>query len=224
MMPSCPHHRQTLTTGRSMTDSVPSWADGEQPTTPSPTTDSTPGPDVPPMPAAPPTAATPAGKPSTRRTLTTLLIGAIAGAAIVGGTWYSTSRDHGDNGGSSITADGKPAAVEAAPDGTFTLNGEFVLTDGAIDDGTGGCQGSGGYDDIGLGTSVTVYDAAGAVIATSELVLSEFDRAAGTCTYDVSVPDVPGDQDFYQVEISHRGKIQLSAEEATSGAFAGSLG
>lgn len=204
-----------------MTDSTPSWADGEQPTPISSTP--SPEPAVPPMPATAP-AAPAAGKPGIRRTLTTLLIGAVAGAAIVGGTWYTTSRDHGDIGGSSITADGKPAAVEAAPDGTFTLNGEFVLTDGAIDDGTGGCEGSGGYDDIGLGTSVTVYDAAGAVIATSELVLSEYDRAAGSCTYDVSVPDVPGDQDFYQVEISHRGKIQLSAEEATSGAFAGSLG
>ncbi|WP_392838734.1 hypothetical protein [Streptomyces sp. LN500] len=206
-----------------MTDSTPSWADGEQPTT----TSSTPSPavpEVPPMPVAPPTADQAAGKPSTRRTLTTLLIGAVAGAAIVGGTWYTTSSSS-DTSSIAIATDGKPAsAAKPADDGTFTLNGEFVLTDGAIDDGADGCEGSGGYDDIGFGTSVTVYDAAGAVIATSELVLSEYDQAAGTCTYDVSVPNVPGDQDFYQVEISHRGKIQLSAEEATSGAFAGSLG
>lgn len=205
-----------------MTDSTPSWADGNQPTTPSSTTDLTPSPaapDVPPMPAAPPAPATATGKPSTRRTLTTLLIGAVAGAAIVGGTWYTTSSSS-DTSSIAIATDGKPAAAK----GTFTLNGEFVLTDGAVDDGAGGCEGSGGYDDIALGTSVTVYDAAGAVIATSSLLLSEFDRAAGTCTYDVSVDGVPGGKNFYQVEISHRGKIQLSAEEATSGAFAGSLG
>jgi hypothetical protein len=169
------------------------------------------------MPAAPPAANTAAGKPSTRRTLTTLLIGAVAGAAIVGGTWYTTSRDTG----SSVTVDGKPVA---GPPGTFTLKGEFVLTDGAVDDGIGGCEGSGGYEDIALGTSVTVYDAAGAVIATSALVLSEFDRAAGTCTYDVDVPRVPSGQNFYQVEISHRGKIQLTADEAKGGSFSGSLG
>jgi hypothetical protein len=198
-----------------MTDSTPSWADGEQPTTTSSAT-SPETPAVPPMPATPPADAA-AGKPSTRRTLTTLLIGAVAGAAIVGGTWYATSHDTG----SSVTVDGKPVA---GPPGTFTLKGDFTLTDGAVDDGIGGCEGSGGYDDIALGTSVTVYDAAGAVIATSALVLSEFDRAAGTCTFDVSVPNVPGGQDFYQVEISHRGKIQLSAAEATSGGFAGSLG
>ncbi|GAA3483266.1 hypothetical protein GCM10018966_077980 [Streptomyces yanii] len=176
------------------------------------------------MPATPPTAAPAAGKPSIRRTLTTLLIGAVAGAAIVGGTWYATGNDTSN----SITtagkaaADGKPAA--APDDETFTLTGDFTLTDGAISDGIGGCEGSGGYDDIMLGTSVTVYDAAGAVIATSALLLSEYDETAGTCTYDVSVADVPGGQDFYQVEISHRGKIQLSAEEAKSGGFSGSLG
>ncbi|WP_331758862.1 hypothetical protein OH782_42465 (plasmid) [Streptomyces sp. NBC_01544] len=203
-----------------MTNSTPSWADGEQPTTTSSTTDSTPTPttsdvpDVPPMPATPPAAAPAAGKTGIRRTLTTLLIGAVAGASIVGGTWYTTSRDN------SITVDGKPAA----PKGTFTLKGDFTLADGAVDDGIGGCEGSGGYDDIALGTSVTVYDAAGAVIATSALTLSEYDETAGTCTYDVSVPGVPGGEDFYQVEISHRGKIQLSAEEAKSGGFSGSLG
>lgn len=204
-----------------MTDSTPSWADGDQPTTTSSATDPAPSPaapDVPPMPAAPPAANTAAGKSSTRRTLTTLLIGAVAGAAIVGGTWYTTSRDTGS---SSVTVDGKPVA---GPPGTFTLKGEFVLTDGAVDDGIGGCEGSGGYEDIALGTSVTVYDAAGAVIATSALVLSEFDRAAGTCTYDVDVPRVPSGQDFYQVEISHRGKIQLTADEAKGGSFSGSLG
>jgi hypothetical protein len=179
-------------------------------------TNSTTAPNVPPMPATPPAAAPTAGKSGIRRTLTTLLIGAVAGASFVGGTWYTTSRDNSN----SITVDGKPAALK----GTFTLKGDFTLLDGAVDDGIGGCEGSGGYDDIALGTSVTVYDAAGAVIATSALILSEYDETAGTCTYDVSVPGVPGGEDFYQVEINHRGKIQLSAEEAKSGGFSGSLG
>ncbi|MBL1287261.1 hypothetical protein JKV81_10455 [Streptomyces sp. For3] len=114
--------------------------------------------------------------------------------------------------------------MNAEPDGTFTLEGEFTLADGAISDGIGGCEGSGGYTDIGIGTSVTVYDAAGSVIATSALLLSEFDATAGSCTYDVAVEDVPADEDFYQVEISHRGKLQLSADEAKSGSFSGTLG
>lgn len=185
----------------------------------------------PPVPNELPTAGLPPAEPpqpappSRRRTLTTGLIGAIIGAALTGTAWYGTSNG-GDNTpttGASDTA--KPAAEEAEADpNTFDLTGDFTLTDGAISDGTGGCEGTGGYEDISLGTSVTVYDAAGAVIATDMLVLSEYDAAAGTCTFDVSVADVPTGHEFYQVEISHRGKIQLSAEEAQSGAFGGTLG
>ncbi|QIQ07265.1 hypothetical protein HA039_31160 [Streptomyces liangshanensis] len=93
-----------------------------------------------------------------------------------------------------------------------------------MDDGIGGCEGTGGYDDISLGTSVTVYDAAGAVVGTSSLVLSEFDADARSCTFDVSVENVPARKDFYQVEVSHRGKVQLTEAEAKGGAFAASLG
>jgi hypothetical protein len=188
---------------------------------------------TPPMPPAPPKtppAAAPVAQqvPAKRnrfRTLTTFLVGVTAGAAIVGGTWYTTSdSDNSSTGGDKATT-GLPADIlDAKPDGTFTLEGEFTLAEEAISDGVGGCEGSSGYNDIALGTSVTVYDAAGSVIATGFLGLSEFDETAGSCTYDVSVDDVPADEDFYQVEISHRGKLQLSAEEAKSGGFAGTLG
>ncbi|MFD6274809.1 hypothetical protein ACFWFI_04405 [Streptomyces sp. NPDC060209] len=204
-----------------MTDTQPTPAGDEQ----QPTPDSAATPPLPAGPPAPFPAQAPAkasGKPSWRRTLVTLLIGATAGAAIVGGAWYTTATggDSSDHAATGLPAD----IINTTPDGTFTLEGEFTLTEAAISDGIGGCEGADGYDDIELGTSVTVYDAAGAVIATSFLALSEFDEAAGSCTYDVSVEDVPADEDFYQVEISHRGKIQLSAEEAKSGSFAGSLG
>ncbi|MGW0551526.1 hypothetical protein [Streptomyces altiplanensis] len=208
-----------------MTDTQPDPADSKQPDSAS----TTPGaPTVPPIPdttAAATIVPAPATKPSTRRTLTTLLIGAVAGAASVGGTWYITSHDTSSS--DSTPTAGTPVEVleaEAQQEGTFTLTGDFTLTDGAISDDTGGCEGSGGYEDIELGTSVTVYDAGGSVIATSSLILSEFDEAAETCTYDVAVDDVPADEDFYQVEIGHRGKLQLSAEEAKSGGFSGSLG
>lgn len=211
-----------------MTDTQPDPADSKQPDS----TSTTPGaPAVPPMPgiqpdttAAATTVPAPATKPSTRRTLTTLLIGAVAGAAIVGGTWYATSHDTSSSSAPTAGTPVEALEAEAQQDGTFTLTGDFTLTDGAISDDTGGCEGSGGYEDIELGTSVTVYDAGGSVIATSSLILSEFDEAAGTCTYDVAVDDVPADEDFYQVEIGHRGKLQLSAEEAKSGGFSGSLG
>lgn len=191
------------------------------------------GSTAPPMPAAPPVTApdvalapaAPAvpGKPGRLRTLTTLLIGAAVGAAIVGGTWYTTSRDDTDNATAS-TATENAATINDNADDTFTLNGNFTLNEDAVDDGIGGCEGSGGYTDITLGTSVTVYDAAGSVIATGMLALSKFDEAAGSCTWDVSVYDVPGDQDFYQVEIGHRGKLQLSVVDAKADGFSASLG
>ncbi|MFF7329677.1 hypothetical protein [Streptomyces sp. NPDC008150] len=89
------------------------------------------------------------------------------------------------------------------------------------DPGTG-CQAY-GYDDITEGASVTVYGAAGDVIATGSLGHSE-SVSYGTCNFDVSVPDVPKGEKFYKVEVSHRGTVQLSAEEAEGGKFAATLG
>lgn len=149
------------------------------------------------------------------------LLGLAAGAAIVGGAWLITSSS--DDSGSTASSKGTSAvdALNGKP-GEFTLDGSFELTDGAIDDGLGGCEGSGGYDDIAEGTSVTVYDAAGAVIATGSLGSSTYEL--GTCTFDVSIRHVPKRQDFYKVEVSHRGTVQLTADEAESGQLAASLG
>ncbi|KIF67116.1 hypothetical protein HY68_35955 [Streptomyces sp. AcH 505] len=152
-------------------------------------------------------------------------MGALVGAAAVGAVWFGTSRG-APAAGTEVHAVAKPAAkaTPSAKPNTFTLTGEFDLVDGAVADGTGGCEGTGGYDDITMGTSVTVYDAAGTVIAASSLILSTFDEDTGTCAFDVSIDAVPTGEDFYQVEISHRGKVQLSAEEAQNGQFASSLG
>ncbi|MFJ7181081.1 hypothetical protein ACIQXA_32880 [Streptomyces massasporeus] len=112
-------------------------------------------------------------------------------------------------------------AAETGPS-TFTLTDTFELTGDAVSDGLGGCEGSGGYDDITEGTAVTVYDAAGTVVATGQLEDSKMN--SGTCTFEVAVEDVPRGQDFYKVEISHRGTVQLSGDEAEAGRFGASLG
>jgi hypothetical protein len=166
-------------------------------------------PSQPPMPAAPPTDwPTPITTPpaAAKRRLTPLtagLIGLAAGAAIVGGIWAITAT----------TGTGGP--------GTFTLEGTFTLNEDATEYDSG-CLGTGGYDDIREGAGVTVYGASGDVIATGALGDSTYSDY--TCTYDIAVPDVPKGEKFYKVEISHRGTLQLSAEEAENGEFAGSLG
>jgi len=167
------------------------------------TNDLPPLPDTPPLPAEPPAAPAPAAK---RRVgpLAAGLIGLAAGAAIVGGAWAATAN----------SGPGKPA--------TFTLEGTFELTDDAVDDGEGGCGGTGGYDDIREGTGVTVYGASGDVIATGALQDPSYESY--TCSFHVRVADVPKGEKFYKVEVSHRGTLQLTADEAESGQFAGSLG
>jgi len=157
----------------------------------------------------PPPSALPAPPPPTAPPRTPIgpafaaFLGALLGAAAVGTVWAVTS------------------AGSDTPD-TFTLKGTFSLTD-AISDGDGGCRGTGGYDDIAEGTSVTVYDGAGKVAATGVLGQSKY-NGIGACRYKVAVDDVPKGEKFYQVEVSHRGKVQLTQKEAEAGEFGASLG
>lgn len=170
---------------------------------PPPDTPPTSGQPIPAPPAEPPAIAPAVAK----RTITPLAAGAVGlalGAAIVGGIWGITAAAGPD----------KPA--------TFTLKGEFELTEGASDTGSG-CQGTDGYEDIAEGTSVTVYGAGGDVIATGYLGDSKT-VTYGTCKFTVAVDDVPKGEKFYKVEVSHRGTVQLSAAEAEAGQFASTLG
>ncbi|MGW0905007.1 hypothetical protein [Streptomyces sp. NPDC002853] len=151
-------------------------------------------------PAAPPTAVT--GKP--RSPLAVLLAGVAIGAALVGATWAITASQGSD----------EPS--------TFTLKGKFTLTEDAFDI-DGDCAGTGGYDDIREGTSVTVYGASGDVLATGRLGDSK-SVTYGTCTYKIAVDDVPRGEKFYKVEVSHRGTLQLTAKQAEDGELASTLG
>ncbi|MEU9737202.1 hypothetical protein [Streptomyces sp. NPDC048002] len=146
------------------------------------------------------------------------LIGLLVGAAIA----WAISRD----GGAAAPA---PAITTTtteieSPDsqGVFALTGTFELADGAVADGAGGCQGADGYADIFEGAAVTVYDAAGTVIATGSL--GESSLAGGKCSFEVNIADVPRGESFYQVEVSHRGTVQLTREEAEFGLLSATLG
>jgi hypothetical protein len=162
-------------------------------------------PATPPPPAEPPAA--PVVEPVKKRLSPAAagLVGLAAGAAIVGGIWAITANSAG------------------GPD-TFTLEGSFALTEKATSDGDGGCEGAydSGYDDISEGSSVTVYGAAGDVIATGHLGDSEL--AGNACLFDIAVTDVPKGEKFYKVEVSHRGTVQVSAKEAENGDLFASLG
>jgi hypothetical protein len=159
-------------------------------------------PAVPPMPENPPAPA-----PARRwpHPLVTGLAGLVVGAGVVGLTWGLSS------GGSDAPA-------------TFTLRGTITLTGDHVPSGetSEDCTGYSGYDDIAKGAGVTVYDSAGKVVATSALETGKPD--SGACVFIVEVPGVPEGSKFYQVEVSHRGKITVSSAEAKAGKFAASLG
>lgn len=88
------------------------------------------------------------------------------------------------------------------------IHGEFALFD--RDTASNNCVGTGGYNDIAAGVSVTVRDGTGSTLATGRLGKGEALAGIG-CTYkfDVVVPDA----DFYRVEVAHRGELEYSKAE-----------
>ncbi|MDX3094329.1 hypothetical protein PV703_24755 [Streptomyces sp. ME01-24h] len=73
---------------------------------------------------------------------------------------------------------------------------------------------------------MTVFDASGKVVATGALSApapNDPDLVV-TCSYTVTVPEVPRGERFYGVEVSHRGKISISAADAGAGGFMASPG
>lgn len=130
----------------------------------------------------------------------------------------------------------EPSAPPSSTPETFTLRGSLTL-DGSlfiarpagelfdsskIDVPAGtGCTGSGGFDDIEAGASVTVFDGSN-VVGLGRLgpgkVVSAFahahSEADGTCRFAFEVSKVPVGPAFYSVEVSHRGKVNVTADEA----------
>lgn len=100
--------------------------------------------------------------------------------------------------------------------GTFTLNGSLTLTDSSIEQVASGCAGTGGYSDIAEGASATVFDQGGTVIAKGHVHKSEMVNSI-TCRLSFAVEGVPEGHPFYQVEVSHRGKVTFDPDEAKRG-------
>jgi hypothetical protein len=110
---------------------------------------------------------------------------------------------------------------------TMTVAGIVKLTDVDGFDGhsTGGsCAGNGGYDDLAVGTSVTVYDGSSAIIGGGFVNSASYNGSS--CVLSFEIPDIPSGRGFYQVEISHRGKISEDEKNAVAGTlyFMGSIG
>lgn len=146
--------------------------------------------------------------PSPRRRRGGLIAGITLGvvglvAATVTATWLVMRP--------SAAPAGPPAAAPAAAPPT-KAHGDLILERGEFTwqstaDPT--CYGMGGYVDIRGGTTVTVTDAAGKVVALGALdpgvTLVGADGLGERCTLEFTVTGVPSGVGPYGVEVSHRG-------------------
>ncbi|MCZ4552216.1 hypothetical protein [Gordonia rubripertincta] len=109
------------------------------------------------------------------------------------------------------------ATHESAPT-AFTLDGSISLSDSITTYGLPSafeCAGEEGHDDIGPQSSVTVSDETGDIIATGDVVSSS--GGSSGCTLSFTATDVPAGKKFYKVEVSHRGGLTYTEDEAREG-------
>ena len=74
-----------------------------------------------------------------------------------------------------------------------------------------GCEGTGGYDDIGQGTQARLTDEANSLLGVASLGRGV--AGSGVCTYRATFEDIDPTLPFYSVEVSDRGQISHSRAE-----------
>lgn len=179
-----------------------------------------PAPPVPPPPTAnpeqyvqpppyyPPQFHPPAGDPPKRRP-TSLLVGGAAVLVVVFaaagiGTAFALRKP----------ARPTPATSTAQ---IVTVVGTLTLADspGVLNLDDVHCRGMGGYDDIAEGSQVTVTDEHGTVVGLGELNEGVLDGSGPTrqCRFAFTVNNIPAGHAIYGVSVSHRGTIQVRADD-----------
>ena len=71
---------------------------------------------------------------------------------------------------------------------------------------------SSGHSDLKEGAQVVISDAAAKTIAIGQLAAGVQDGAGG-CRFAFRVTKVPDGQGFYGIEVTHRGRLQYTAEQ-----------
>ena len=99
---------------------------------------------------------------------------------------------------------------------TETLRGSIELRQGTAREEEP-CAGRDGYDDMAGGAQVVVRNGDGDIIATTRLdpgvqILVEGMDNFWYCTFTFEA-ELPPDESFYTVEVSHRGELSYSAAE-----------
>lgn len=99
--------------------------------------------------------------------------------------------------------------VQALSQSKHKLSGTVTLYDTKLDFQNGeSCYGSGGYDDLSQGASVSVRNGSDKIVATT--TLSDGTMISGSeCEFSYALESVPK-SDIYQVEVSKRGNVPYS--------------
>lgn len=99
----------------------------------------------------------------------------------------------------------------------LTVNGSIALTAYGSwignGDGSGSCGGVDGYGDISGGAVVIVRNATGEQVGLGEL--EEGQRSRGDCVFDFEVTDIADDSERFTVEVSGRGQVPFTRDEAS---------
>ena len=139
-----------------------------------------------------------------------LLIGAVLAGTAIGvifGVDFSGDESKNES----------PEVLEVL-ESTRTLTGSLTLTKGTWEVGER-CVGDDGYSDIRQGAQVVIRGPDGTIVATGRLRNGEAISVsiaglslAPDCEFPFSVASVP-DEDFYSIEVSHRGEITYSRDD-----------
>lgn len=73
---------------------------------------------------------------------------------------------------------------------------------------------SGGHSDLKEGAQIVISDATAKTLAIGHLGGGAQDGVGG-CKFSFRVTEVPVGHDFYGVEVTHRGRLQYTAEQVT---------
>jgi hypothetical protein len=116
----------------------------------------------------------------------------------------------------------KPAAVEPQIK-TITVEGYMDLNiphQWSAHDAGSPCDASlsQGYSDMAQGAQVTIYDAAGKVLTLGALdagtIATDTDPVFGICRFAFQVPGVPNIAGPFQIQVSHRGMVAFTKDQA----------
>jgi hypothetical protein len=111
-----------------------------------------------------------------------------------------------------------PSPDTSLPDSprNYSVRGSLNLIDSRIGGTPNNCYGTGGYDDIQAGMSVTVRDGNGNILATgktgSGFQPGNSEYSIVQCIFEFQIDNVPK-SDFYSIEVQHRGELNFSFEE-----------